>query len=171
MRSLWLAPWLRRPSWIGLWRPLVLLLLLAVAACTPPLPAGTLHGALPPQPPGTARLVFYRTRIYYGAMEWMAVYINGRTTGVSQPGAVFYRDVAPGRYHLTMQTYGFYPNQFKTVTARAGDTFYVNINSVPRQVCYRGGVPVECSDDAFVMTIVDPARGFKDIQGLKLIRG
>ena len=109
--------------------------------------------------------------MYYGAMEWMAVYVNGQTTGVSQPGAVFYRDVAPGRYHLTMQTYGFYPNQFKTVTARAGEIIYVNINTLPRTGCNRGRSLVECADDTFIMTIVDPARGFKDIQGLRLIPG
>jgi Protein of unknown function (DUF2846) len=152
-------------------RPLIVLVLLIIAGCAPPPQAGALHGSLPPQAPGTARLVFYRPIVYYGPMEWMAVYLNGRETAVSQPGAVFYRDVAPGTYHLTMQTYGFAADQFKTVSVRAAETVYVKIDTLPRLACGQGRVVTECSDDTFIMTIVDPARGFADIQGLRLIAG
>jgi Protein of unknown function (DUF2846) len=152
-------------------RPLIVLMLLVIAGCAPPPQAGALRGPLPPQVPGTARLVFYRPTVYYGPMEWMAVYLNGRETAVSQPGAVFYRDVAPGTYHLTMQTYGFTANQFKTVAVRAGQVVYVNIDTLPRLACGQGRVVTECSDDTFIMTIVDPARGFSAIQGLRLIQG
>jgi Protein of unknown function (DUF2846) len=156
---------------IRLPRPLFVLLLLIVAGCAPPPQAGALHGPLPPPSPGTARLIFYRPIVYYGPMQWRMVYLNGSPAGMSQPGAVFYRDVAPGRYDLTMQTEGYYPGQFKTVTARAGETFYVDIDTLPRPACNRGGVLVECDNATFIMTIVDPARGFAAIQGLRLISG
>ncbi len=152
-------------------RPLIVLVLIIVAGCAPVPPPDALHGPLPPPPPGAARLVFYRTLAYYGAMQWRMVYLNGKPTGESQPGTVFYRDVAPGRYDLTIQTDRYYPNQFKTVVPRAGETFYVNIDTLPRTACNKGGGSLDCSADAFILTIVDPARGFTDIQGLRLIGG
>jgi hypothetical protein len=150
-------------------RLLILFVLLILATCAPPPQAGALHGPLPPQAPGTARLVFYRPTVYYGPMEWMAVYLNGRQTAVSEPGAVFYRDVAPGTYHLTMQTYGFIANQFKTVALRAGDLVYVNIETLPRLDCGTIRFASGCREDTFIMTLVGPARGLSDIQGLRLI--
>jgi Protein of unknown function (DUF2846) len=152
-------------------RPLIALLLLAAAGCAQGPPPGALFGPLPPQPPGTARLVFYRTLDYYGAMQWRMVYLNGKPTGISRPDSVFYRDVPPGRYDLTIQTDRFYPNQFKTVVPRAGETFYVDIDTLPRTACNIGGGGLDCSADAFILTVVDPARGFADIQGLRLITG
>lgn len=152
-------------------RPFIFLILLLVASCAPVPPPGALNGPLPPQPAGTARLIFYRAVTYYGAMQWRMVYLNGTPAGVSQPGAVFYRDVAPGRYDLTIQTDRYYPNQFKTVVARAGETFYVNIDTLPRTACNKGGGSLDCSADAFILTVVDPTRGFAAIQGLRLISG
>lgn len=150
-----------------IYRIVAALVFLALSGCAPPQP-GAHYGPLPPQPPGTARLVFYRAVTYYGPQEWMTVYLNSKPTAVSRPGAFFYRDVPPGRYDLTMQTYGYYPNQFKTVVMRAGEEFYVNIDTLPRTAC-GGRVAFDCGFDIFILTVVDPAQGYRDIQGLHLI--
>ena len=104
-------------------------------------------------------------------MQWRQVYLNGKPSGESRPGTVFYRDVPPGRYDLTIQTDRYYPNQFKTVVMGAGETFYINIDTLPRTACLKGNGGLDCAADAFILTVVSPERGFADIQGLQLISG
>lgn len=151
-------------------RPLVGLLVLMLAGCLqPPLP-GALTGPLPPQPPGATRLVFYRSLDYYATTAWSAVYLNGQPTGISQPNAVFYRDVAPGRYDVVIQSPRAAPNQSRTLVTRPGEVFYVRIDTLPKTPCDRFNSS-ECIDDTFVLTIVDPAVGPQEIQGLRFISG
>ncbi len=156
---------------IRILRPLAVALALMLAACAQT-SVGALHGPLPPSPPGTARLVFFRPLEIYDSTAWSAIYLNGVPAGESQPGAVLYRDVAPGRYELTAQTQGYYPNQFKTVDVRAGDTFYVRINTLPKSPCTTSPVGAACGgEDTFILTLVDPTLGSYYIQGLRLIPG
>src|SRR5579863_5235541 len=132
-------------------------LLLLLAACVPP-PQEALSGPLPPQPPGMARLIFYRTQEYYVTTAMSTVYLNGNATGVSQIGAVLYRDVAPGRYDLSVFSPRSYPDQFKTIVVKGGDTFYVRIDALPKQACSRVATEA-CYADTFIVTVVDPAIG------------
>ena len=152
-------------------RAIPFLLLLLVAACVLTPPEGAVSGPLAPQPPGTARLVFYRTLQFYDSQAMTPVYLNGLATGVSQNGAVLYRDVAPGRYDLAVFSPGFYPDQFKTVVVKAGDLFYVRIDTLPKPPCGRFGAAEPCNVDTFIVTVVDPAVGLQQIQGLRLIAG
>ena len=153
-------------------RPLRLIVLsfaLLLAACSPQ--ETLLSGPLPPQPPGTARLIFYRALEYYDTTAMSTIYLNGTATGVSQVGAVLYRDVAPGRYDLTVFSPRPYPDQFKTVVVKDGDAFYVRIDTLPKQTCGRGFAAEPCYADTFIVTVVDPAVGARQIQGLRLIAG
>jgi hypothetical protein len=153
-------------------RPLRLIVLsfaLLLAACSPQ--ETLLYGPLPPQPPGTARLIFYRALEYYDTTAMSTIYLNGTATGVSQVGAVLYRDVAPGRYDLTVFSPRPYPDQFKTVVVKDGDAFYVRIDTLPKQTCGRGFAAEPCYADTFIVTVVDPAVGARQIQGLRLIAG
>lgn len=149
--------------------PVLLLLLVAGCALTPP--EGAVSGPLAPQPPGTARLVFYRTLQFYDSQAMTPVYLNGVATGVSQVGAVLYRDVAPGRYDLAVFSPRPYPDQFKTVVVKAGDVFYVRIDTLPKPPCGRFQPAEPCNTDTFLVTVVDPAVGAQQIQGLRLIAG
>ena len=144
---------------------------LLLAACAPPPQEMLLSGPLPPQPPGTARLIFYRALEYYDTTAMSTIYLNGTATGVSQVGAVLYRDVAPGRYDLTVFSPRPYPDQFKTVVVKDGDAFYVRIDTLPKQTCGRGFAAEPCYADTFIVTVVDPAVGARQIQGLRLIAG
>ena len=58
-----------------------------------------------PMPPGTARIWFYRDYAPYSTRNIAPVTLNGAVMGYSQPeGGAFYRDVAPGRYHIAAGT-------------------------------------------------------------------
>ncbi len=151
-------------------RLIALSFVLLLAACLAPPQETTLSGPLPPQPPGTARLVFYRMLAPYDTTAMSTIYLNGTATGVSQVGAVLYRDVAPGRYDLSVFSPRTYPGQFKTVVMKPGDVFYIRIDTLPKLACSR--VPAEpCYVDTFIVTVVDPAIGPQQIQGLRLISG
>jgi hypothetical protein len=148
----------------------VLLLVVLLAACSSLPPAVIVKGPLPPQPPGTARLIFYRAQEYYDTTAMTPVLLNATQTGISQVGAVLYRDVAPARYDISVLSPRAYPDQFKTVVVKAGDVFYIRIDTLPKLPCNR--VPADpCSADTFIVVTVDPAVGFQQIQGLRLIAG
>src|SRR3954451_18033932 len=63
-------------------------------------------------PPGAARIWFYRNYEPYNARSFASVALNGAAIGYAQPqGGAFYRDVAPGRYHVTIGQQGEDVNQ------------------------------------------------------------
>jgi hypothetical protein len=142
---------------------------LLLAACAVP-QEGTVNGALPPQAPGTARLIFYRGPDYTNTTAMSTVFLNGAATGVSQIDAAFFRDVAPGRYDITVFSPRTYPNQFKTVVVKTGDVFYMRIDALPKLPCTWLTFDA-CVNDTFIVTAVDPALGYQEIQGLRLIAG
>lgn len=149
-------------------RRLSLTLVLLLAACTMPYDGMVLRGPLPPQPPGTARLVLYRPLTYYDTTAMTTVYFNGAPVGVSQVGSVFYRDVAPGQYDISVWSPGVYPNQFKSVVVAAGDSFYARIDTLPKPPCAIPRVGGECAD-TFIVTVVDPISAREQIQGLHFL--
>jgi hypothetical protein len=86
---------------------------------------------VPPIPAGDARIWVYRTYEPY-ADHWLpAVYANGSTIGWAQLGGAFYRDVAPGHYHMTAQTWGVDFNQSSDLDLAAGQQAYIRIVSAP----------------------------------------
>lgn len=148
----------------------VLLLLLALAACAEPPSFGTVASTLPPLPPGQARIFFYRWLEPYESLTMSTVYLNGAPVGVSQNGAVLYRDVAPGQYFISVFSQGTYPDQFKTVTVAAGQVLDVRIESL---LSYKSscGFWGDCNIPTFVVHIVDPATGSEEMQNLRFIQG
>ncbi len=149
---------------------LAALILFACAGCVQGPPGEVFHGTLPPLAPGLARLVFYRIADPYGATEMSMVSLNDKPAGMSQLGGMFYRDVTPQAYYVTMVSRRAFPNQFKTVAPRAGETFYIRLSTLPRQSCNLV-LGIECSDDAFIVQVVAPEIGARDIQGLYLTAG
>jgi hypothetical protein len=83
-------------------------LLLIAATCTQPLVAAI---AAPPIPAGVARIWFYQGYEPPGRQSYTSALIptivaNGTYVGQAPPGTVFYRDVPPGHYDITI------PNRF-----------------------------------------------------------
>jgi len=146
----------------GLFAGLVLLL----AGCVQP-PGPLLSGPLPPPPPGTARIVFYRGLDYYATQSMPTVYLNNLPTGISENGAVFYRDVAPGAYDISVAPSLPYPNQFKTVVVKPGDIFYAQIASLP-PLGGRFATTARSYGDTFIVTLRDPASAAYETQGLRM---
>jgi hypothetical protein len=104
-------------------------LLLAMTGCaqSPPIAAA----AIPPIAAGEARIWVYRIYEPY-ADHWLpAVYANGGTIGWAQLGGAFYRDVAPGHYHITVWSLGVDFNQSSDLDLAAGQQAYIRIVSLP----------------------------------------
>jgi uncharacterized protein DUF2846 len=140
---------------------------LLLAGCTLAPPGPLLSGPLPPQPPGTARIVIYRDLDYYATRSMPTVYLNNQPAGISENGGVFYRDVPPGAYAISVAPSLPYPNQFKTVVVKPGDVFYAQIAPLPTT---GGKFNVNERDygDTFIVTLRDPAIAVYETQGLRV---
>jgi hypothetical protein len=149
---------------------LCVLALLAVTACAAPGPSFSgAAGTMPPLPPGQARVFLYRWLEPYDSVSMSVAFLNGQPIGATEPGAVLYRDVVPGQYTISVVSDGTYPNQFKTVVLRPGETVYARIESLQSwSTCGRWA---EACGDTFVVQVMDPASALAEMQGLRFIGG
>jgi hypothetical protein len=115
---------LRRPQHAG-----AAILLLVTAACvqSPPPVASV---AIPPIPAGEARVWFYRPIDAYDSMATPYIRMNDAIVAISEPEGASYRDVPPGPYHITVDSYGKDFNQDKNVQLAAGQELYAKIVSL-----------------------------------------
>jgi len=104
-----------------------LFLVLASCAQLPP----TSSVAIPLIPAGEARLWLYRDDGPYESQERPYVRLNGQVVGISEPNGAFYRDIAPGHYTITVDSYmsNFF-NQFVSIDLAAGQEAYVKVLSM-----------------------------------------
>jgi len=95
---------------IGRWKLVVLSLLGLCASlfssCTPPGSGLQSYAQVAPQPPGTARVWFMRTRSPQEQEGDPMIYVNGNPVGRSVAGIAFYHDYPPGTYAFTVQSFG-----------------------------------------------------------------
>ena len=105
---------------------LACLLVTANCAQLPP----TSSAAIPPIPSGAARLWFYRDYEPYETLARPYVRLSEQVAGISEPGGAFYRDVAPARYSITVDSAGRDVNQFADVDLAAGQEAYAKILSL-----------------------------------------
>jgi hypothetical protein len=103
-------------------------LLLATASCAQPVVTTPL--AIPPIPPGEARVWFYREFIPSESLNMTEVTMNGGYVGYSQLGGAFYRDVPPGHYHIAVSSFGVDFSQSSNVDLAAGQEAYVRVESL-----------------------------------------
>jgi hypothetical protein len=108
--------------------------LLAIAGCAERATTSTV--TIPPIPQGESRIWVYRDYEPYAGKGLPAVAANGGYIGAAQLGGAFYRDVAPGHYHVTVETWGIDSNQSANVDLAPGQTAYVKIVSLPSWVEY-----------------------------------
>ena len=143
------------------------LLVLLLAGCATPAEAPT---AYVPQPPGTARFVFYRPFYYYGPSQVLTLALNSRVIGTLPRNAAIYRDVAPGTYTLSFSPTRSYPYQFATVTVAPGDVSYIKIDALPPLAC-TGSRFGGCDITGFTSLIMDPATAAYELRAVPLLRG
>jgi hypothetical protein len=105
----------------GAWTASVLF---AAASCAQMPPAAS--RAVSPVP-GQARIWFYRDMSIYSSLAEPYIRLNGAAVGVSQPGGAFYRDVPPGHYHISADSYLDDPDQDRDVDLAPGQEIYAKI--------------------------------------------
>jgi hypothetical protein len=159
-------------------RRTILLSLVALAGCVPQGPPfASAAATIPPLPQGVARIFFYRWLEPYESITPTTAYLNGEAVGIAEPGAAAYRDVAPGQYLISVQSQGVFPDQFKTVVLKPGDTIYARIESIQTWwPCGGGGGKgggggTEGCADTFVVVIMDPAVARYEMSDLRFIQG
>jgi hypothetical protein len=119
-------------SLISLSRPLrraCAVIPLVAAACVQS-PPPTASVTIPPIPAGEARVWFYRPIDAYDSMATPYIRMNDTIVAVSMPEGASYRDVPPGPYHITVDSYGKDFNQDKDVQLAAGQELYVKVVSL-----------------------------------------
>jgi hypothetical protein len=104
------------------------LVLAALGGCVPRPTVGS--AAIPPIPPGEARVWFYRDYVPSEGLNMTAVSMNGAYAGYSQLGGAFYRDVPPGVYHVTVNSYGVDFNQSTDIAVVPGQLSYIKIETL-----------------------------------------
>jgi hypothetical protein len=128
-------PKLARSSWSTLLHRLLRagapLFLLAIADGCAPMPPTTASVTVPLVRPGEARVWFYRGYEPYAGKGRPSVAINGTYAGIAELGGAFYRDVPPGHYLATVETYGIDFNQVANFDLAPGQEAYVKIVSSP----------------------------------------
>ena len=108
-----------------------LLLIFTGCAQLPP----TSSVVIPPVPAGAARIWIYRNDGPYEANQTPYLTLNGQIAGIVQPNGAFYRDVPPGYYGVTVDSYGVpYPNQFAGFNLGAGQEAFVKVLSMREKV-------------------------------------
>ena len=106
---------------------MVCFLLVAATGCAQP---SATTAAIPPVPPGQARVWIYREFIPSESLNMTAVSMNNAYVGYSRLGSAFYRDVPPGQYHIAVASWGVDVNQSANVDLAAGQEAFVKIESL-----------------------------------------
>ena len=108
-------------------------ILLTAGNCTSLPPTSSV--AIPPIAAGEARLWFYRDGGPHETSQRPYLRLNGQIAGISEPNGAFYRDVVPGRYSVTVDSYlGSHFDQFTGIDLAAGQEAYVKVLSQEQRV-------------------------------------
>jgi len=156
-------------------RWLVFAAMTILSACQGPVPdvlAGRTQGpsfsvsSVTPLQASLARIYFYRDYEPYESLSQPWIYLNGSRVGASVPGGIFYRDVPPGPYEITVDSTGIYPNQFKSLTLQPGQTLYVKIESLRNW--YDGA---HFTHDTFFVALIGPRLAEAEVPQMRLVSG
>jgi hypothetical protein len=101
------------------------LLLLTTTSCAPLPPTAAV--AVPAIPAGQARAWFYRDPGPYDCIGTPYIRMNEAIVGVSQIGGASYRDVLPGQYLVTVDSYLTAPEQTRNVYLFPGQQAYFKV--------------------------------------------
>jgi hypothetical protein len=130
-------------------------LILLLAGCVQPSAGPAASAALSAVPAGGARIWFYRDYEPSVSRNLAEVALNGKVVGYVQPdGSAFYRDVSPGRYHVTVASKGVDVNQDKDVDLPAGQEAFVKV--LASNTWESGGDQDVYSRDTFYVSLVPP---------------
>ena len=144
------------------------LALLLLAGCAPQ-PASTAPVASAPAlQPDMARLWVLRQPSAPGGNVAAAdpmVYLNGAPLARSAQGTVFFHDLQPGSYRLTVQPYGTPAKLVDTLQLAPGTQSYVQVQAVPNWEM-GGSTPMGAS---FAVLTMSPAEAQPYLQEMKYL--
>jgi hypothetical protein len=118
------------PNRIASRRVLARLLLTFTLAGSTPVPVDAAQVQLQPMPAGVARVWFLRQFEPAESLATPMIYVNGVPLAASQPGSAFFRDLTPGNYTFTVDSYGVDTNQAATLQLAPGMQPYLEIQSL-----------------------------------------
>ena len=112
-------------------------LLLASIGCAPLPPTAAV--AMPPIPAGQARAWFYRDPGPYDCLGTPYIRMNDAIVAVSQIGGASYRDVLPGQYLVSVDSYLTAPEQTRQAYLFPGQQAYFKIVCLRNWITGGGG--------------------------------
>jgi hypothetical protein len=108
-------------------------LLFLIAGCSQLPSTGSV--TIPPVAAGESRIWLYRNEGLHESHETPYFRLNEQPVGISEPNAALYRDVPPGHYSVSVDSYGVpYPNQFANFDIRAGQEIFIKVVSMRERV-------------------------------------
>ncbi|HEX3861034.1 MAG TPA: hypothetical protein VHY35_05025 [Stellaceae bacterium] len=129
--------------------------LLLPAACAQPSAVSTAAAAATPVPAGAARIWFYREYEPSVSLNYANVALNGAQVATVAPdGSAFHRDVAPGHYHVSVDSVGQDVNQAKDIDLAPGQEAFVKILAL--RGWDSGGDTTQFDRDTFYVSVVPP---------------
>jgi Protein of unknown function (DUF2846) len=137
-----------RRSLVSLAGWLILSLCTGCAASPPPVPT--------PIPPGQARIWFYRVWDPSESLNLTNIDANGLYIGSVAPGGAFYRDVAPGIYHIAPQNQYQDFNQDTNIAVVPGQQVYIKILDLPSWANAVSGGPWYIRRDSWYAWLIPP---------------
>jgi hypothetical protein len=145
-----------RAAFAGWAAPIAASFLLVMAATAHSESAPTGPTAIPAIAAGHARIWIYRDYIPSESLNMATVRINGAVTGYAQAaGGSFYRDVPPGRYLVTVDTFGRDTDQSTDLSLAPGQAAYIKIESLSSWSNY-GGERTSIQRDTFYARPISP---------------
>ncbi len=123
-----------------------------------------------PVPAGLARIYFYRDWEPYESLSRPLIYLNDAPSQISEPGGVTFRDLPPGDYHVSVDSVGVYPHQFKELVLRAGDVRYVKIESLASWQTGRGPGHIGYRD-TFIVELIPERQAQGEIADKRYVPG
>ena len=109
-------------------------LLLFLAGCSQLPPMSSVM--IPPVPLGESRIWLYRNEGPYESHQTPFFRLNdGQPAGISEPNGVLYRDVPPGHYIVSVDSYGIpYPYQYANFDIHVGQEIFIKVVSMRERV-------------------------------------
>ncbi|MGH7126752.1 MAG: DUF2846 domain-containing protein, partial [Stellaceae bacterium] len=144
---------------------------LMLAACQGHISEPSIASAtVAPVPSGLARIYFYRDWEPYESLSRPLIYLNDAASQISEPGGISFRDLPPGEYHISVDSPGVYPHQFKDLVLRPGDVRYVKIESLASW--YTGRGPGHIGHlDTFVVELIPERQAQGEIAEKRYVPG
>lgn len=120
-------------------------------------------------PPGQARIWFYRLWDPSESVNLANIDMNGVYVGSVEPGGAFYRDVAPGAYHIVPQNRYLDYGQNTIVAVVSGEQIFISVLDLGSWATAVSGGQWYVRRDAWYARLVPPQYALAQIANPALV--